>query len=104
MRWRARFGGGGIAAEVFDDTAICLSPLAPDDVAAMLGTLKTARLLGGFRGRPPGDVAALIEAVLAFDRMCRAFANRLIEAEINPLFVLSEGSGVKAAEGLVVLR
>lgn len=97
-------GGGGIAAEVFDDTAICLSPLAPDDVAAMLGTLKTARLLGGFRGRPPGDVAALIEAVLAFDRMCRAFANRLIEAEINPLFVLSEGSGVKAADGLVVLR
>lgn len=97
-------GGGGIAAEAFDDTAISLCPLTPGDVAGMLEALKTARLLRGFRGRPAGDVAALIEAVLGFDRMCRAFGDRLVEAEINPLFVLAEGSGVKAADGLVVLR
>jgi hypothetical protein len=27
-----------------------------------------------------------------------------IEAEINPLFVLPEGQGVRAADGVVVLR
>jgi succinyl-CoA synthetase beta subunit len=28
---------------------------------------------------------------------------RLVEAEINPLFVLAEGQGVRAADGVVVL-
>jgi succinyl-CoA synthetase beta subunit len=28
---------------------------------------------------------------------------RLIEAEINPLFVLPQGQGVRAADGVVVL-
>lgn len=28
---------------------------------------------------------------------------RLIEAEINPLFVLPEGQGVRAADGVVVV-
>ena len=29
--------------------------------------------------------------------------DRLVEAEINPVFVLPEGQGVRAADGLVVL-
>jgi acetate---CoA ligase (ADP-forming) len=29
--------------------------------------------------------------------------NRLVEAEINPVFVLTEGQGVRAADGVVVL-
>jgi acetate---CoA ligase (ADP-forming) len=33
-----------------------------------------------------------------------ALADRLVEAEINPLVVLPEGRGVCAVDGLVVLR
>jgi hypothetical protein len=29
--------------------------------------------------------------------------DRLIEAEINPIFVLPEGQGVRAADGIAVL-
>jgi succinyl-CoA synthetase beta subunit len=36
--------------------------------------------------------------------MCLALGDRLNEAEINPLFVLPAGQGVKAADGLVVLN
>jgi hypothetical protein len=36
--------------------------------------------------------------------MISSLGERLIEAEINPLFVLPEGRGVRAADGLVVLR
>ncbi len=97
-------GGGGIAAEVYNDTAVRLAPLTASDVASMIDELAIRRLLDGYRGKLACDIAALSDAVLAFSRMCLALGDRLAEAEINPLFVLPEGQGVKAADGLVVLR
>ena len=97
-------GFGGVHAELFDDTAIRLLPITRDDAEAMIGELKASRLLTGYRGAPPRDVAALIDAILAFARMGEALGDRLVEAEINPLFVLAAGQGVRAADGLVVLR
>jgi hypothetical protein len=35
--------------------------------------------------------------------MALALGGRLLEAEINPLFVLPGGGGVRAADGLVLL-
>jgi hypothetical protein len=35
--------------------------------------------------------------------MVATFGDRLLEAEINPLFVLEAGQGVKAADGIAVL-
>jgi acyl-CoA synthetase (NDP forming) len=97
-------GGGGIAAEIYKDTAVRLAPLTASDVASMIDELAIRRLLTGYRGKPACDIAALSDTVLAFSRMCLALGDRLMEAEINPLFVLPEGRGVKAADGLVVLR
>jgi acyl-CoA synthetase (NDP forming) len=97
-------GGGGIMAEIYSDTAVRLAPLAAFDVASMIDELAIGRLLAGYRGKPACDVAALSDAVLAFSRMCLALGDRLAEAEINPLFVLPAGQGVRAADGLVVLR
>ena len=70
----------------------------------MLDELKSAPLLAGYRGAPPRDRAALIDAILAFARMAETLGDRLAEAEVNPLFVLADGKGVRAADGLVVLR
>jgi acyl-CoA synthetase (NDP forming) len=97
-------GCGGVAAEIYNDTAVRLAPLGASDVAAMIEELAVSRLLKGYRGKPTCDIAALSDAVLAFSRMCLALGDRLAEAEINPLFVLPQGQGVKAADGLVVLR
>jgi len=97
-------GLGGVAAELYDDTAIRLLPMSRRDAEAMIAELKAARLLTGYRGAPPRDVAALVDAILAVARMAEALGERLIEAEINPLFVLAEGKGARAADGLVVLR
>jgi acyl-CoA synthetase (NDP forming) len=96
-------GAGGTAAEVFGDTALRMLPLARDEAVAMVRGLKAHRLLAGFRGAPPADEAALVEAVLAFARMGEALGDRLLEAEINPLFVLPAGQGVRAADGVAVL-
>jgi acyl-CoA synthetase (NDP forming) len=97
-------GMGGVAAELFNDTTIRLAPIRHADAHAMIGELKMSKLLQGYRGRPKGDLDALAAAIVAFSNMAMALGDRLAEAEINPLFVLPEGHGVRAADGLVVLN
>ncbi|OCK60407.1 acetate--CoA ligase family protein [Bradyrhizobium sp. LMTR 3] len=96
-------GMGGIAAELYKDTAVRLAPLSRQDAEEMIGELKSAPLLRGFRGRPVADVDALVDAMLAFSNMVTSIGKNLLEAEINPLFVLPSGNGVKAADGVVVV-
>ena len=97
-------GGDGVAAEIYNDTSVRLAPLGASDIADMIEELAISRLLKGYRGKSACDIVALSDAILAFSRMCLALGDHLVEAEINPLFVLPEGQGVKAADGLVVLR
>ena len=97
-------GMGGVAAELFDDVAIRLLPIARIDAEQMVAELKTAKLLQGYRGAPPRDVEALIDAIMAFAGLGEYFGDRLLEAEINPLFVMPAGQGVYAADGLAIFR
>jgi acyl-CoA synthetase (NDP forming) len=96
-------GMGGVAAEVFGDTALRLLPIDRAEAEAMVTELRGARLLHGFRGRPAADVPSLVQALLDFAAMGAALGDRLVTAEINPLFVLPAGDGVRAADGLAVL-
>ncbi len=100
-------GMGGVTAELFKDTQMRLiSPgkaLSGDEVLEMLKELKTWPLLDGYRGRPKCDVKALVEAIVSFSELVASLDGRLIECEINPLFVFSEGKGIKAADGIAVL-
>ncbi len=96
-------GAGGVATEIYEDTVIRFPPLTHEDVQLMVSRLKSAWLLRGFRGRPLMDETALVDAVVAFSSLVVALGDRLIEAEINPLFVLPNGQGVRAADGLVRL-
>ncbi|MDA9431799.1 acetate--CoA ligase family protein [Bradyrhizobium sp. CCBAU 51627] len=100
-------GMGGVTAELFKDTTMRLLPpqggLSRDEALSMLHELITWPLLDGFRGRPKLDVEALVSAIVAFSLMAAQLGERLIEAEINPVFVLPAGQGVRAADGVVVL-
>src|SRR3546814_493284 len=100
-------GMGGVTAELFKDTTMRLLPeqggLSHDDALGMMRQLKTWPLLDGYRGRPKADIQALANAIVAFSEMVAHMGERLIEAEINPLFVLSEGQGVKAADGIAII-
>ncbi|MCA1410643.1 acetate--CoA ligase family protein [Bradyrhizobium sp. NBAIM20] len=101
-------GMGGVAAELFKDTTMHLLPpeggLGLAEARAMARDLVTWPLLDGFRGRPKCDVEALTAAIVAFSQMVAQLGARLVEAEINPVFVLPAGQGVKAADGLAVLN
>jgi succinyl-CoA synthetase beta subunit len=100
-------GMGGITAELFKDTAMRLLPanggLSREEAMGLVRELKTWPLLDGYRGRPKADVEALLSAIVAFSAMAAQLGNRLVEAEINPVFVLAEGQGVRAADGVAVL-
>ena len=97
-------GAGGVQAELSGDSTLRLLPLREGDARGMIEDLKVKRLLDGYRGAPAYDTDALIAAIEALARMGDALGERLEEAEINPLFVLQNGQGVAAADGLVVLK
>jgi acyl-CoA synthetase (NDP forming) len=104
-------GMGGVTAELFKDTTMRLLPpaggLSRADALAMAQALKSWPLLDGFRGRPKADVQTLVTAIVAFSQMTAQLGERLVEAEINPVFVLpivdGVGQGVRAADGVVLL-
>ncbi|ARF86788.1 acetate--CoA ligase family protein [Burkholderia cenocepacia] len=100
-------GMGGVTAEILNDTVLRMlpadAPLSYRDAVDMIRELRTWPLLDGYRGRPKADVDALAAALVAFSRMALQLGERLIEAEINPLFVLNTGQGVRAADGVAVI-
>ncbi len=100
-------GMGGVTAELIKDTTLRLplpgGVLSRAEAREMIDELKTAPLLTGYRGRTPCDVGALVEAIVAFSSLVASMGSRLLEAEINPLFVLPEGEGVRAADGVAIL-
>lgn len=100
-------GAGGTSAELFKDTTLRVLAtgcgLSLDDARDMARELKSWPLLDGYRGRPKADADALARAVVGFSEMAAALGDRLIEAEINPLFVLPVGQGVCAADGVAII-
>ena len=96
-------GLGGVAVEVWKDVAFRVAPIGDGDAAAMLAELRGRPLLGAFRGRAAGDVAALRRALVALAGL--AAANPAIsEADINPLLVLDEGQGCVAVDARIHIQ
>ncbi|HTV37266.1 MAG TPA: acetate--CoA ligase family protein [Xanthobacteraceae bacterium] len=85
-------GSGGIMVELIRDVAQRLLPLDAREVGKMIDSLKLARLLAGYRGRPAADRAALEAAVLALGRFYLDHRANIAEIEINPLMVRSDGA------------
>lgn len=90
-------GIGGVATEIYADTATALAPATPGQIAGMLRSLRGAPLLTGHRGAPPADIDAAATAIAALSTY--AAEARPDELEINPLLVHPDG--VTAADLLV---
>ena len=100
-------GPGGVAADLseVDDVALRVLPLKVGDAADMVSeSSRLARLLAGFRGNPPADVAALVACIEALAGFAWAERDYIDEIDLNPVVVLSEGRGCVAADALIVTR
>jgi len=96
-------GLGGIWIEAIGDVRLMPCDLAEEDIIAEIGKLRSARLLGAFRGAPPVDVAALARTAALIGRLMLTRPD-IVEIDINPLFAHAEGDGVTAVDALVVTR
>jgi acyl-CoA synthetase (NDP forming) len=94
-------GAGGQLVELIGDSRILLMPASRDSVVEAVLSLKTAKLLQGYRNRPPGDVEAVAEAVMAIQAFAAAEGERLLELDVNPLMVRPRGRGAVAADVLI---
>ncbi|HET9664646.1 MAG TPA: acetate--CoA ligase family protein [Burkholderiales bacterium] len=93
-------GMGGVLAEVYHDIALRLAPVGVEEAQRMIAEVKGLATIRGYRSMPPGDLAALAEAVSAFSHL--AAIEKVKEAEINPLIVKRPGEGVIAVDGLII--
>jgi acetate---CoA ligase (ADP-forming) len=96
-------GAGGVLTELLRDSVALLPPFDAASIEAALGRLRVGRLLRGFRGRPAGDVGALVAAALACTRYALANVERLVELDMNPVIVRPEGKGAVAVDALIRL-
>ena len=65
-------------------------------------SLKSFRLLNGYRGNLLCDIAALCDIIVNISQYAAENKNVLKELDINPLFVYPEGQGVGVADALIV--
>ena len=98
------FGAGGVLIEALDDVALRPLPLRVGDAAAMIAETRVASLLGGFRGRPPGDVDALARVLEAIGDFAWGERESLAELDVNPIVVRERGVGCVVVDALVVPR
>lgn len=92
-------GAGGTDTEIQRDVRMECAPVTHATAIAMLDRLRCAPLLHGFRGRPPVDVDALADVVVAASHLISQRRD-VAEIEVNP--VRATASGALAVDGLVL--
>ncbi len=96
-------GAGGVLTELLQDTVSLLPPFTRKAVHSALQRLRVYRLLGGYRGKPAGDVPALLDAIMAVARYAEDHLAVLAELDVNPIIVRPVGAGVAAVDALIRL-
>lgn len=89
------FGQGGIAVEVTADHALALPPLNMVLAKDVVSRTRVAKLLAGYRDRPPADMDAIYRILVRVSGLI-ADIPEIVELDINPL--LADDNGVVALD------
>ena len=90
---------GGVHTEIYRDRSLRLAPVDLPTARAMIAEVKAFAILKGFRGKPPGDLDALANAIVALSRLALQNDLPIADAEVNPLIVRNDG--VVAVDALI---
>ena len=77
-------GAGGVLTELYEDAVFRLCPCTKSEAVRMLGELKIAPVLKGYRGSRL-DLDALADTVSTVSRLLAAFGDDMAQFDINPL-------------------
>ncbi|UCE59237.1 MAG: bifunctional acetate--CoA ligase family protein/GNAT family N-acetyltransferase [Phycisphaerales bacterium] len=92
------FGRGGTAVEVIADRAVALPPLNMNLARHLISKTQVAKLLEGYRGRPPADFDAICLTLIQLSQLI-VDCPEVAELDINPLF--ADNRGVLALDARV---
>lgn len=95
-------GAGGIFTELVADVELIPAPVNEETASSVVASTKIGRILGGMRGRPPADSAALVEIVVALSHLVADLAGLIGEVEMNPVIVRT--TGARAVDVLLTRR
>lgn len=95
------FGLGGVLTETLDDAVFRLVPLTGPDALEMMQEIRSAKILGPFRGQPPADSAALSKILVALGTIALQY-EAIREIDLNPVKIRHDGSPV-AVDALISL-
>ncbi len=84
------FGLGGIYTEIFRDIVLRVAPVEQDEAMEMIHEIRGIKLLQGARGKPPYDLAALAQTLVAFSRLPFTYP-QISEVDLNPVFLRTDG-------------
>ena len=96
-------GLGGVQVELLRDISFRLPPVSDKAAESMIQSLKSAVLLDGFRGAPPGDRHALVSVITRISALVEVIPE-LTELDLNPVKVLMPGQGAVAVDGRMRLN
>ena len=94
------FGQGGTAVEVIADRAVALPPLNMKLARELVERTRVARLLQGYRERPPVDMEALCLTLIQISQLIVDIPE-IVELDINPLY--ADANGVLALDARIGL-
>jgi acyl-CoA synthetase (NDP forming) len=97
-------GFGGTTVELFGDIVHAPAPINEAEATRMIKSLKSARLLIGFRGARPIDLAPIATLVAALSRAALTLRDQVREFELNPVIVHADGSGLTVADALLTMK
>lgn len=90
-------GAGGRLANLIEDFAVLHFPITESELIDCLSQLKIGKLLNGYRGLS-ADKKAVVEFLMKLANYAADDSNKIIEIEINPLYVYPSCSGVVAVD------
>jgi acyl-CoA synthetase (NDP forming) len=94
------FGLGGIHVEILRDLCFRITPLTDRDAHEMVRSIRGYRLLEGYRGHPPADIAAIEELLLRLSRLVEGVPE-IVELDLNPVFALPPGDGCRIVDASI---
>ena len=94
------FGLGGVMVELLQDVSFRIHPLTDRDASEMVRAVRGFRLLQGYRGAKPGDVAKVEELLLRVSQMIEDHP-AIAEMDLNPVKVLAPGHGCVVVDARV---
>ena len=94
------FGLGGIHVEILKDVCFRVTPITDRDAAEMVRSIKGYRLLEGYRGHPPADIAAIEDLLLRIARLVEEVP-QIAELDLNPIIALPPGRGCQIVDARI---